>query len=151
MAFIGKIADMVKGVSDLGKTVVEQADSEKYANSVDSLNKGVSDTYEQMRLLIVNSDSLSDEEKLEKLQLLAEQERESKRQCGQEIRENRENVGKIALEVTKGVLTGGLSFAPSIVKEVKQMKKMKQKDEVLELPGSSAVLIDSTCEIVDIE
>ena len=40
MALIGKLADMVKGVSELSKTVVEQADSEKYANSVNSLNQG---------------------------------------------------------------------------------------------------------------
>ena len=86
MALIGKLADMVKGVSELSKTVVEQADSEKYANSVNSLNQGVSDTYEQMRQLIVNSDTMSDEEKIERLQLIADQEREAKRQCGQEIK-----------------------------------------------------------------
>ena len=148
MAFVGKLADMVKGVSELGKTVVEQADSEKYANSVDSLNKGVSDTYGQMRLLIVNSDTLSDTEKLEKLQLLAEQERESTRQCGQEIKENRESVGKIALEVTKGVLTCGLSFVPSIVKEAKQLSS---KNETLKLADTTTTVMDLPCDIVDVE
>ena len=148
MALIGKLADMVKGVSELSKTVVEQADSEKYANSVNSLNQGVSDTYEQMRQLIVNSDTMSDVEKIERLQLIADQEREAKRQCGQEIKENRENVGKIALEVTKGVLTGGLSFAPGIVKEVKQMR---HNNETVELPASSMPVIDSMCDVVDVE
>lgn len=148
MAFIGKMADMIKGVSGLTQTVVESADSEQYANSVESLHKGVDETYEQMRLLIVNSETLSDTEKLQKLQEIAEQERESKRKCGEEIKENRENVGKIALEVAKGVLTCGLSFAPSIVKEVKQLGR---KNETLELPTAPTMVVDSSCDIVDIE
>ena len=148
VAFVGKIADMVKSVSELAQSVVEQGDSKKYADSVETLNQGVGSTYEQMRLLIMNSETLSDTEKLERLRELAELERESKRQCGKEIQENREHVGKIALEVTKGVLTGGLSFAPSIAKEVKQLGNKKRS---LELPDPSTKEADLLCDIVDVE
>ena len=148
MAFVGKLADMVKGVSELGKSVVEQSDSEKYANSVDTLSKGVSDSYEAMRSVIRNSETMSDEEKLKQLQLIADREKETKSQYGQEIRENRENVAKIALEVTKGVLTAGLSFAPSIVKEVKQLG---HKDDPLELEENHFDVVDSSGAVVDAE
>ena len=148
VAFVGKIADMVKSVSELAQSVVEQGDSKKYADSVETLNQGVGSTYEQMRLLIVNSETLSDTEKLERLRELAELERESKGQCGKEIQENREHVGKIALEVTKGVLTCGLSFAPSIVKEVKQLGDKNITPELLDSSANSAAL---PCEIIDTE
>ena len=77
-AFIGKIADMIKGVSDLSKSVVESTDPEKYANAMQKLNEGVSDTYEQMRTIIASSSNFTEEEKLEKLEALAKQELESK-------------------------------------------------------------------------
>lgn len=119
MAFIGKIADMIKGVADLSKSVVESTDPEKYANAVEKLNQGVSDTYEQMRTIIVNSNKLTEEEKLEKLEALAKQEFESKAKCDEAIKGNREHVANIAMEIIKGLLTCGVSFAPEIAKRLK--------------------------------
>lgn len=127
IAVIGKIADMVKKVADLSKTVVESSDPEKYANSVEKLNKGVSDTYEQMRLIIINSDKFSEEEKLERLADLANQEQESKKKCDEAIKGNREQVANIALEVVKGLLTCGISFIPEITKRL----KLKPNDDSL--------------------
>ena len=145
---LGKIADMIKEISSLARTVVESADSDKYAYSVETLNKGVSDTYEQMRLLIMNSDKFSDEEKLERLAALAEQESESKRKCGEAIKGNRENVANIALEVAKGLLTCGISFVPGIAKE---LKLLGNKQKALEQQKMPDLLIDTTSEVVDIE
>ena len=118
-AFIGKIADMIKGVSDLSKSVVESTDPEKYANAMQKLNEGVSDTYGQMRTIIASSSNLTEEEKLEKLEALAKQELESKAKCEEALRGNREYVANIAMEIIKGLLTCGVSFAPAIVKKLK--------------------------------
>ena len=135
VAIVEKIADMIKEISSLSKTVVESADSEKYAKSVESLNKEVDATYAQMRSLIVNSEKFSDDEKLERLEKLAKQEEESKRKCGEAIKGNRENVAKIALEVAKGLMTCGISFVPGIVKSLKstESKSKALESETLEL------------------
>lgn len=147
-AIVGKIADMIKEISSLSKTVVEAADSEKYAKSVESLNKEVDATYAQMRSVIVNSEKFSEEEKLERLEKLAEQEKESKRKCGEAIQGNRENVAKIALEVAKGLMTCGISFVPGIFKEVKQLGN---KNKTLALQDSSAIVADLPNNIADVE
>ncbi len=118
-AFIGKIADMIKSVADLSKSVVESTDPEKYANAMEKLNQGVSDTYDQMRTIIINSDKFTEEEKLEKLEALAKQELESKAKCDVALRENREHVANIAMDIIKGLLTCGVSFAPEIIKRLK--------------------------------
>ena len=134
-AVIGKVADMVKSISDLCKKVIDAGDPEKYASSVESLNKGVSDTYEQMRMIIINSDKFSEEEKLERLSQLAKQEEESKKKCDEAIKGNRQHVANIAMEVAKGLLTCGVYYVPSIARNFKkslgtQSKSIGQGDDL---------------------
>ena len=116
---IEKAIDLFKSVSDLSKKVIDAGDSEKYAKSVNELNQGVSDSYEAMRKIIMDSDKFSDDEKLERLAKLAAQEEETKKKCGEAIKGNREHVSNIALEITKGLLTCGVSFVPAIAKNMK--------------------------------
>lgn len=119
-AIIKAAIDMIKSVSDLSKTVVEESDGEKFARGVNELNKGVSDTYTEMRNIIVNDEKLSADEKLERLSALAESEAKSKARCEEAIKGNREHIGKIVLEVFAGLLTCGISFTPAIVNKFKQ-------------------------------
>ena len=127
---IEKLADMIKSLSDLCQKVVEAGDSEKYANSVEKLNRGVNDTYEQMRQIIINSDKFTDDEKLERLEKLAKQEDESKKKCDEAIKGNREQVAKIVLEVTKGMLTCGAYYIPAIAKNFKHKECIEQDEEI---------------------
>ena len=124
---IEKAIELFKSVSDLSQKVIDAGDSEKYAKSVEDLNKGVSDSYDAMRNIIINSDKFSEAEKLERLEKLAEQEQESKRKCGEAIKGNREHVSNMAMEIVKGFLTCGISFIPAITKNMKTALKDDQQ------------------------
>lgn len=98
-----------------------------------------------MRSIIVNSNEFSDEEKVKKLQELAGYEMNAKRNCSEMIMDNRENVAKITMEVVKGLLTCGLSFAPAIVKRMKVA--LSEKSELLEFEDFQSVVdVDVTSE-----
>ena len=143
---IEKIVDMVKKLADLGEKVIDAGDPEKYANSVESLNRGVSDTYEQMRMIIVNSEKFSEEEKLVRLKELAEQEEESRKKCDAAIQGNREQVASIVLEVTKAFLTCGVCYVPELARNIKNPKKKA----VGEIPESADTLqlVTDTADVV---
>ncbi len=126
--------EALKGITELSKKVIDEGDPEKYAKSVSELNQGVSSSYEAMRNIIINSKSFSDEEKVKRLAELAEQEEASKQKCSEAIRGNRENVAKIAMEVFKGFLTCGISFAPAIVRSFKKaLAENGDEESVIEL------------------
>ena len=129
-AFIKAIVDMIKSVADLCKTALDASDPEKYAKGVQNLNEGVSDTYAEMRRIIANNVNFSEEEKLRRLSELAQMEEESKRKCGEAIKGNREQIGKITLEIVAGFLTCGVSFAPAIVKKVKAMREETLPEQI---------------------
>ena len=148
-AVIGKISDMVKSISDLCKKVIDAGDPEKYANSIETLSHGVSDTYEQMRLIIVNSDKFTEEEKLERLATLAKQEEDSKRKCDEAIKGNRQQVAIIALEVAKGLFTCGICYVPGIAKGFKNT--LGKRNEALEQITDLQLLPDENTEIIDIK
>lgn len=130
---IEKIVDAIKNVSELCQKTIDASDPEKYAKSVENLHQGISDTYDQMRQIIMNSDKFTDDEKLERLAKLAKQEEESKEKCGVAIRENRENVANIVLSITKGLLTCGIVYIPEIVKALSAsgVKNLPKDDEPL--------------------
>ena len=142
ISMISKAIELVKQVTELTKAVIDSADPEKYAKSVNSLNSGVSDTYEQMRLIIINSEKFTEEEKLARLQELSEQEQASKEKCAEAIKGNREHVAKIAMEVVKGLLTCGISFAPEIAKKMKT--SLSNEDREMLLEANEPILIEET-------
>lgn len=111
--------EMIKNVSDLCKTALDAGDSEKFAHSINELNAGVNDTYEEMRKIIINNDKYTADEKLIKLKELADSEEKAKANCASAINGNRDNVTKVILDIFAGFLTCGISFAPAIVKGVK--------------------------------
>ena len=134
--FIKAIVDMIKGVADLCKAVLDASDPEQYAKGVNKLNEGVSDTYTEMRRIIADSDTFSEEEKLKRLSELSEMEAASKKKCEEAIRGNREHIGKVTFEIIAGFLTCGVYFAPAIVQKLKDM-----------YAGNSPVLIEA--EVLD--
>lgn len=131
----GELVKLVLGlfnnITDLTKKVTDASDPNAYAEGVNRLNEGVSETYVQMRNIIMSSDKYSDDEKLQKLQQLAESEAKAKKDCSEMIMENRENVAKIALEVFGCLLTCGLYFAPALIKRIKAA--ISEKSEIPEI------------------
>ena len=119
MQLVKLVLGLFDDVTELTKKVSDAGDPNTYAEGVNNLNQGVSDTYEQMRNIIVNSDEYSDDEKLEKLQKLAESEAIAKKNCSEMIMENRKNVAKVVMDVFGGLLTCGLYFVPAIIKRMK--------------------------------
>ena len=119
ISIIKSVVDMLKNISELCKKVIEAGDPEKYAHSIQNLNQGVSDTYAEMRNIIINNDDFSPDEKLEKLKQLAESEEESRKKCAEAIKGNRKDIANVSLAVFEGFLTCGLSFAPAIITKIK--------------------------------
>ena len=120
LGLMSKALELIKNISELCKKVVDASDGEKYAKSVNDLNDGVSNTYNEMRKIIAESNKFSDEEKIAKLSELALQEEESKRRCGEAIQGNRESIANIVMEVFKGLLTCGIYFMPAIINNLKK-------------------------------
>lgn len=116
---ISELAKMIKSISELTQKVINAGDPQKLAAGIQELNQNINLTYDGMRSVVINSKEFSDDEKIEKLQKLAVQEQEALRVANETIKSNRENAGKVALEVFKGLLTCGISFAPDIVKGLK--------------------------------
>lgn len=114
---------MFNGILDVTKKVMDASDPKKYASGVEELNKGVSDTYAEMRTIITNSKAFTDEQKVEKLAELAKQEAVAKEKCGEAIKGNRENVSQVAMDVVKGFLTCGLYFVSDITRKLKKAEK----------------------------
>ena len=128
---IEKIAEAIKSVSELCKKALDASDPEKLAGGVEALHKGVSDTYDQMRQVIITSEKFTEDEKLERLAKLAKQEEESKEKCVEAIKKNREQVASITLSIAKGLFTCGIAYVPEIVKAlsaggVKHLPKNKE-------------------------
>lgn len=139
---IKAIVDMIKEVSSLCKAALDAADPNKYVKSVNELNEGVSDTYSEMREIIVNNEAFTAEEKLRRLEELAEKEHEAKRICGEAIKGNRESVTKVVMSILAGFLTCGVSFAPSIVKKFKVA--MTSKEQLPETVVDDIIVIDES-------
>ena len=122
---LDKALGLLNKISELVNKVLDTSDPKKYADAVVELNQGVSSTYDVMRDVIKNSEQFSDEVKIEKLRQLAELQMNSNKCCDEAIQGNREKVAKVTMDVFKGFLTCGLSFAPAIIK----MFKSALKDE----------------------
>lgn len=119
VGMMGKLVSLVGKISDLSKSTLNAADSEKYASSVVKLNQDVDATYSVMRDVIMQDKNLSTDEKLERLKQLTEYEEASKKKCDEAIRGNRENVSKVVFEIFKALLTCGISLAPGIIRNIK--------------------------------
>lgn len=119
----GQFLSLFEKVTDVSQSVADAADADKYAKSIHLLNEDVEKTYAVMRELIEKDDTMSTEEKLERLTKLAELEEQSKKTCDEAIQGNREHVAKIVTQVVTALLTGGISLAPSLFRALKSQGK----------------------------
>jgi hypothetical protein len=109
------IVEIVKNITILGNKIVDSADSEKYANDIYNLNKDVEETYVKMRELISNDDTLTTDQKLEKLEKLANSQQVAKKSCEEAIKGNREHISKIIGEIFLALTTCGISYIPKVL------------------------------------
>ncbi len=109
------IAQIVKNITEVSNKVADASDPKKYADGVSTLNQNIDETYAKMRELIVNDDTLSAPEKVEKLDKLAKSQQAALTACGEEIKGNRENVAKIVTEVFAALATCGVSCIPKVI------------------------------------
>ncbi len=125
------IAQAIKNITSLCNKLVDAGDAEKYAQGVKSLNESVDDTYAKMREVILNDDTLTSDQKLERLEKIANSQLSARQTCEEAIKGNRENISKIVADVLLVAATCGLSKFISVVNNGKAKK-------VKELPESEA-------------
>ena len=126
MNIVGLIVEAVKNIAALCNKLVDAADAKKYAEGVQKLNQSVDETYNKMRELILADDSLTTEEKLEKLEKLAQSQETARQTCEKAIQGNKEHIAKIATEIFAALTTCGISYLPKIVSGIKSSKKQPE-------------------------
>lgn len=119
---IQNIIEIVKNITEIGNKIVDSADAEKYSNGVHSLNKNVDDTFNKMRELIENNNTLTIEQKLEKLDALATRQLAARTSCDEAIKGNREHIAKITSEVFLALSTCGISYVPKLISKSKKLE-----------------------------
>ncbi len=137
LGLVKSAIDMVNSLSNLTQKVMDAGDPEKYSESIERLHQGVAESYDMMRQIVQNDDSLTADEKIEKLKKIAEDEETSKKKCGEALEGHREKTAQIAITVLKGFLTCGLSFTPAIIKSIKGA--LDDKDDVVVVPEPDAI------------
>ena len=119
-AIIEGIVSAIKGLTNVCDKMVDGADAQKYASSVNTLDQNVDATYAQMRDLIAKNEKLTEEQKLEKLEKLAQNQMSSRKACQEAIKGNRESVSKMIGSFFLALATCGLSYIPKLVAELKK-------------------------------
>ena len=143
MKFVELIVQAVKSIADLCNKLMDAADGEKYAAGVQALNQNVDETYNQMRELILNDETLSTETKLEKLEKLAKSQEAARKNCEAAIEGNKKQVAKIGKEIFAALATCGLSYLPQIVNAMKS----NNPNEPASIPeAEQPALIEDTSE-----
>ena len=99
---------------------MDASDSEKYVQSVEKLTHNVDQTYEKMREIISNDETLTADEKIEKLEKIANSQIAARQTCEEAIKGNRENVVGVAGEVLLAFATCGISYAPKLISRKKR-------------------------------
>jgi len=121
-AIVSNIVQAVKSLLSTCEKMADGADAHKYATSVQSLNQDVDETYTQIRELIVKNDKYSDDQKIEKLEKLAQSQISARQSCQEAISGNREGVSKMIGSFFLALATCGLSYIPKLVTELKKNK-----------------------------
>ena len=132
-AAIGPIMEAVKKLTDFCKELVGIADAEKYADGVEKLNKEVENTFSKMREVIVNDDSLTADEKLEKLNKLADRQEAAQKNREKAVEGNRESVLKVIKEIVFALTTCGIYCLWSPKFRKKNTKQLQEAEEILEI------------------
>ena len=111
--------EMMKSIIDLTKKTMDFADPEKHAKAVDDLHQGVSDSFGLMREIIQKDETLSADEKLERLKEIAKEEAAAKERCANGIDNHQQKAMAIVKDVFVGFLTAGLSFTPKVIRGIR--------------------------------
>ena len=127
------IVEAVKNLTGFCKELVGIADAEKYANGVETLNKEVETTFAMMREVIINDDSLTSEQKIEKLNKLADRQEAAQRNREKAVDGNRESVLKVMKEILFALATCGIYCLWSPKFRTKNVKELKEIDEIPEI------------------
>ena len=120
MAIFQGVVKALDGVVSLCNKTADASNPEKYAQSVQTLNQNVDATYAEIRDVIANDETLSTDEKIEKLNELAKSQLKARQSCDEAIKGNRENVTKIVGEIFLAFSTCGLSYAPKLLAKTKK-------------------------------
>ncbi len=135
----------IKNFTSLSEKVIDAGSPEKYANGIEKMSKSVDDTYAVMRDIVAQDNTLTTDEKLNRLNAVADSQQRAKEKCGEAIKGNRENVAKVTFEVVKGFLTCGVSFLPAIIKETKKTLGKKEDQEMIdELVAETGIVEENT-------
>lgn len=144
-AIISNIVQAVKSLIGTCEKMVDGADTQKYASSVNTLDQNVDATYAQMRDLIVKNEKLTEEQKLEKLEKLAQNQMSSRKACQEAINGNRDSVSKMIGSFFLALATCGLSYIPKLVAELKKNNITKvDVDKIKDSVINQEQLISST-------
>ena len=131
------IAQAIKNITSLCNKLVDAGDAEKYAQGVQSLNESVDETYAKMREVILNDNTLTSDQKLERLEKIANSQVSARQTCEEAIKGNRENISKIVGDVLLVAATCGLSkYIPAVrngkAKKVKELPKGEAEQKYIE-------------------
>ena len=147
MGYLAAIMSAFNKVTDAASKILDQGDPQKFATAVDQLNTSTEESFEAMRKIISESDSLTEKEKLEELKKLADQEAETKLKYAESLGGHSERTAQIALNVVTGLLTAGLSFAPEVIRRMKV--SIEERKDVLPAPNEPPLIEAEDVSIVN--
>lgn len=131
--FVEAIVDAVKKLTDFCKDLVGLADAQKYASGVEALNQEVEKTFSMMREIIMNDNSLTSEQKIEKLNKLADRQEAAQKNREKAVEGNRDGVLKVVKEIVFALATCGVYCLHSSKHGKKKAKELQEPIEVLEM------------------
>ena len=126
------VCSLLERAVDIYGKIKENMEDGKVSESV-ALEKDISNTYAEIKELIKNDNELSVSEKIEQLKEIADKETEMKIKCDELIRAKSKHRFDVAAEIAKGVVTGGLYYAPDVIRKFKGKKKEKDTNSSDEL------------------
>ncbi|MBR5279347.1 MAG: hypothetical protein IKU26_00055 [Clostridia bacterium] len=102
-------------VANICNNVTSAGDAEKYASGVKTFNEDVNETYALMREIVCQDNTLTTDEKLERLKKIAEYQEQSKKRGGEAIQGNREGIADVVTNVFDALVTTGISVPSNLV------------------------------------
>ena len=121
--FFDYIAEAIKHITSFCDKAMDEADGEHFTENVRRMSEHTEETYQLMRRLIEEDTTLSTDEKLKRLDKIAQSQERTRQNCAETIQGNREHIVKIVKEIFLALTTCGLSYAPKIIEQLKQEGK----------------------------
>ena len=128
------IFEAVKKTVSLCDKVVESSDSEKYTKSIQDLNACAEETFAAMRTVITEDQTITSDEKLKRLEALADRQIVARQTCEDALKGNKENSSNVVGTVLLAISTGGVSLGVSNI--IKKIKKDKSKTDTKDLTNT---------------